>query len=146
VHDTAQNPFQDVMVQRGMCSEGQAPHSVVSLGGAKGGATVALHGRGVGGQHAEAEAVAEAGADFPALEFKSRSAGESVKPGRGGAAGAAKQTRARAPPLHAVNDIRYMARDTNVIRRYMVCSRFPEDTVAPRRAAAPFKSSTAIAT
>jgi hypothetical protein len=63
VHNTAQNPFQDVMAQHGMCSEGRAPHSVVSLGGAKGGATVALHGRGVGGQHAEAEAVAEAGAD-----------------------------------------------------------------------------------
>jgi hypothetical protein len=61
-----------------------------------------LHGRGVGGQHAEAEAVAEASADFPALEFKSRSAGESVKPGRGGAAGAADQARARSPPLHAV--------------------------------------------
>jgi hypothetical protein len=82
VHDTAQNPFQDVMAQRGMCSEGRAPHSVVSLGGAKVGATVALHGKGVGGQRAEAEA--EAGVDFPALEFKSRSAGESVEPGRGG--------------------------------------------------------------
>jgi hypothetical protein len=31
VHNTAQNPFQDIMVQRGMCSEGRAPHSVVSL-------------------------------------------------------------------------------------------------------------------
>jgi hypothetical protein len=81
VHDVAQNPFQDVMAQRGMCSDERAPHSVVSLGGAKGGATVAMHGRDVGGQHAEAEAVAEAGADFPALEFKSRSAGESVEPG-----------------------------------------------------------------
>jgi hypothetical protein len=40
VHDTAQNPFQGVMAQRGMCSEGRAPHSVVSLGGAKGGATL----------------------------------------------------------------------------------------------------------
>jgi hypothetical protein len=29
VHDTAQNPFHDVMAQRGMCSEGWAPHSVV---------------------------------------------------------------------------------------------------------------------
>jgi hypothetical protein len=65
VHDTAQNPFQDVMAQLGVCSDGRAPHSVVSLGGAKGGATVAWHGRGVGGQHAEAEAVAEANADFP---------------------------------------------------------------------------------
>jgi hypothetical protein len=35
VHDTAQNPFQDVMEQRGMCSEGRAPHSVVSLGGGR---------------------------------------------------------------------------------------------------------------
>jgi hypothetical protein len=25
VHDAAQNPFQDVMAQRGMCSEGRAP-------------------------------------------------------------------------------------------------------------------------
>jgi hypothetical protein len=105
VHETAQNPFQDVMAQHGMCSEGRAPHSVVSLGGAKGGAAVALHGRGVGGQHAEAEAVAEAGADIPALEFKCRSAGESVEPGRGGAAGAAKQASARAPPLHAVGNV-----------------------------------------
>jgi hypothetical protein len=40
--------------------------------------------------------VAEASADFPALEFKSPSAGESVEPGRSGAAGAAKQARARA--------------------------------------------------
>jgi hypothetical protein len=102
VHYTAQNPFRDVMEQRGMCSEGRAPHSVVSLGGAKGGAAVALHGRGVGGQHAEAEAAAGVGADFPALEFKSRSAGESVEPGGGGATGAAKQARARAPPLHTV--------------------------------------------
>jgi hypothetical protein len=93
------------MAQRGMCSDGRTPHSVVSLGGAKGGATVTLHGRGVGGQHAEAEAVAEAGADFPSLEFKSRSAGESVEPGRGGAAGAAKEARARPPPLHAVGII-----------------------------------------
>jgi hypothetical protein len=97
VHDTAQNPFQDVMAQRGIFSDGRAPHSVVSLGGAKGGAAVALHARGVGGQHAEAEAVAEAGADFPTLEFKSRSVGESVEPGRGGAAGAAKQELARLP-------------------------------------------------
>jgi hypothetical protein len=83
VHEMAQNPFQDVMAQRarGMCSDGRATHSVVSLGGAKGGAAVALHGRGVGGQHAEAEAVAEDGADFPVLESKSRSAGESVEPG-----------------------------------------------------------------
>jgi hypothetical protein len=96
VHDTAQNPFQDVIAQCGMCSDGRAKHSVVSLGGAKGGAAAAWQGRGVGGQHAEAEAVAEAGADFPTLEFKSRSAGVSVESGRGGAAGAAKQARARA--------------------------------------------------
>jgi hypothetical protein len=80
VNDTVQNPFRDVMAQRGMCSDGRAPHSLVSLGGAKGGAAVALHGRGVGGQHAEAEAVVETGADFPALEFKSRTAGESFEP------------------------------------------------------------------
>jgi hypothetical protein len=102
VHDTVQNPFQDVMAQCGTCSEGRARHSVVSFGGAKGGATVALHGRGVGGQHADAEAVAEAGADFPALEFNSRSAWRvsSQATCRGGAAGAAEQGRARASLLH----------------------------------------------
>jgi hypothetical protein len=102
VQDKAQNSLQDVMAQRGMCSEGRAPHSVVSLDGAKGGATVALHCRGFGGQHAEAEAMAEACADFPTLKFKSRSAGESDEPGRGGAAGAAEQARAHASPLHTV--------------------------------------------
>jgi hypothetical protein len=107
-HDTAQNPFQDVMAQRSMCTEGWAPHSVVSLGGAKDRATVALHGRGIGGQHAEAEAVAEAGADFPALEFKSPSAWKSVQPGRGGVAGAPEQARVRAPPLHAAGIVGFV--------------------------------------
>jgi hypothetical protein len=56
-------------VRNVVCAARYGHHTVVSLGGAKGGATVALQGRGVGGKHAEAEAVDEAGADFPALEF-----------------------------------------------------------------------------
>jgi hypothetical protein len=94
-------------IPRGMGSDGRAPHSAVSLGGAKGGAEVALHGGVVGGQLADAEAVVEAdrGADSPDLEFKRRSAGESVEPGRRGAAGAAKQARVHAPPLHAVGNV-----------------------------------------
>jgi hypothetical protein len=62
---TRQYPFQDVMAQRGMCSKGRAPHPMVDIGRAEGRATVALHGRGVGGQHADAKTVAEAGAPPP---------------------------------------------------------------------------------
>jgi hypothetical protein len=54
---------------------------VVAVADAKGRPAGALHCRGIGGQHAEAEAVAEAGADFPALEFESPGAGECVEPG-----------------------------------------------------------------
>jgi hypothetical protein len=43
---------------------------MVDIGRAEGRATVALHGRGVGGQHADAKAVEEASADFPSLELK----------------------------------------------------------------------------
>jgi hypothetical protein len=42
---------------------------VVAVAGAKGRPAGALHCTGIGGQHAEAEAVAEAGADFPALDL-----------------------------------------------------------------------------
>jgi hypothetical protein len=45
VHNTAQYPFQDVMAQRGMCSEGRAPHPMVDIGRAEVRATVGLHGR-----------------------------------------------------------------------------------------------------
>jgi hypothetical protein len=62
----------------------------------------ALHCKGIGGQHAEAEAVAEAGADFPVLELKNPGAGACVEPGRGGAASEANQARGLSPPLHAV--------------------------------------------
>jgi hypothetical protein len=79
------------MAQRGMCSEGRAPHPIVDIGRAEGRATVALHGRGVGGQHADAKAVAEASADFPTLELKGPGKGERVEPGRGWTASAAKQ-------------------------------------------------------
>jgi hypothetical protein len=66
VHNRAQNPFQDVMAQRGVCSKGRTLHHIVNIGRAVGRAPVALHGRGVGGQHANynAKAVVEAGADF----------------------------------------------------------------------------------
>jgi hypothetical protein len=80
VHSTAQYPFQHVMAQRGVCSKGRTPPPMVNMGWAEGRAAVALHGRGVGGQHADAKAVAEAGADFSALEFESLGEGECVQP------------------------------------------------------------------
>jgi hypothetical protein len=43
-------------------------------------AAVALDGRGIGWQHADAEAVAEAGTAFPTLELKSPGEGERVEP------------------------------------------------------------------
>jgi hypothetical protein len=79
------------MAQRGMCSEGRAPHPIVDIGRAEGRPTVALHGRGVGGQHADAKAVAEASADSPTLALKGPGKGERVEPGRGWTASAAKQ-------------------------------------------------------
>jgi hypothetical protein len=102
VHNTAQNPFQGVMAQRGMCSKGRTPHPMVNIGGAKGRAAVALHGRGVGGQHADAKAVAEAGADFSALEFQRLGEGKGIQPCRGRAARAAKQSGASTPPFCGV--------------------------------------------
>jgi hypothetical protein len=48
---------------------------MVNIGRAEGRAAGALYGRGVGGQHADAKAVAGAGADFAALEFQRRGEG-----------------------------------------------------------------------
>jgi hypothetical protein len=87
------------MAQRGMCSEGRAPHPMVDIGRVEGRATVALHGGGVGGQHADAKAVAEAGADFPTLELKGPGEGERVQPGRGWTASAAEQAGPGAFPV-----------------------------------------------
>jgi hypothetical protein len=64
---------------------------MVHIGMAEAGTAVTLDGRGGGGQSANAEAVAEASADFPTLELKGTGVGECVKPGRGGKASAAKQ-------------------------------------------------------
>jgi hypothetical protein len=102
VHNTVQNPFQDVMAQRGVCSKGRTQHPIVNLGRAEGGAAVALHGRGVGGQHADAKAVAEDGADFSALEFESLGEGKCVQPCQVWAARAAEQAGACAPPFCSV--------------------------------------------
>jgi hypothetical protein len=57
-----QHPFQDVLAQRGMCSKGRAPHPMINIGRVEVHTTVALPGVGVGGQHADAKAVAKAGA------------------------------------------------------------------------------------
>jgi hypothetical protein len=99
VHNTVQYPFQDVMAQCGMCSEGRAPHPMVDIGRAEGRATVALHSRGVGGQHADAKAVAEASVDFPMLGLKGPGEGERVEPGRGWTASAVKRARPSAFPV-----------------------------------------------
>jgi hypothetical protein len=93
------NPFQDVMAQRGMCSKGWAPHPMVHIGRAEGRPTVALHGDRVGEQHADAEAVAKASADFFALEVQSPGDGGRVEPCRDRAASAAAQVGAGAPPF-----------------------------------------------
>jgi hypothetical protein len=50
------------------------------------------HGRGVGGQHADAKAMAEVGADFSALEFQRRVEGKHIQPCQGWAARAAEQS------------------------------------------------------
>jgi hypothetical protein len=42
VHDTAQNPVQDVMAQRDVSSQGRTPHPMVNIGRAEGHATVAV--------------------------------------------------------------------------------------------------------
>jgi hypothetical protein len=78
------------MAQRSLCGEGRASHSVVAVARAKGRPAGALHCGGVRGQHAEAQSVAEAGSHLPALELQGPREWEGVKPGRGGAAGAAK--------------------------------------------------------
>jgi hypothetical protein len=83
VHNAAKYPIQDVIVQRGMCSKGWMPHPTVNIGREEGCTTFTLHGRGNGGQHADAKAVAKAGADFSALEFKSFGEGERVEPCQG---------------------------------------------------------------
>jgi hypothetical protein len=79
------------MAQRGECSKGRTLHPMVNIGRAEGRATVALHGMGVGGQHADAKAMGEASVDFSALEFESLGEGECVQPCRGRAARAAEQ-------------------------------------------------------
>jgi hypothetical protein len=61
MHNTAQYPFQAVMAQHGVCSKGRTQHSMVSIGRAEGRVTVALHGRGIGEQHADAKVVAKTG-------------------------------------------------------------------------------------
>jgi hypothetical protein len=75
-------------------------HPMVNIGRPEGRAAVALHGRGVGGQHADA--VAEAGEDFSALEFQRFGEGKCVKPCQGRAARAAEQAGASIPPFCSV--------------------------------------------
>jgi hypothetical protein len=89
VHYTAQNPFQDIVLQRGQGSEGRASQGVFSSVAAQGCHTRAQQLGYVLEHHAEARAVAEAGPDFSTLELKSRDEGEGVQPSRGGTAGAA---------------------------------------------------------
>jgi hypothetical protein len=60
VHNTAQYPILDVTAQCGVCSKGRTPHPMVNLFTAEGSVTMALSGRGVGGQHANVKAVAAA--------------------------------------------------------------------------------------
>jgi hypothetical protein len=72
---------------------------MVNIGRAEGRAAVALHGRGVGGQHADAKAVAEAGADFSALDFQGLGEWKGIQPCRGWAARAAEQAGASTPPF-----------------------------------------------
>jgi hypothetical protein len=55
------------------------------------GTAVTLDSGEVGGQSSNAEAVAEASADFPTLELKGPGEGECVEPGRGRMASAAEQ-------------------------------------------------------
>jgi hypothetical protein len=96
MHDTAQNPFQDVMAQRCLCSEGGASHTVVHVRVPEGRATSALHGGCVGGQDGGTQSVAEARLELPALELQGPSKRESVQPGGGGAACAAEEAGASA--------------------------------------------------
>jgi hypothetical protein len=70
---------------------------MVAVAGAKGRPAAALHCRGVWGQHAEAQAVAEAGPHLPTLERQGQ-----AEVGRQ----AQLSRRAGAPPLHAVGFVR----------------------------------------
>jgi hypothetical protein len=67
VHSTAQNPFQDIMAQREMCSKGGASHAVVGVRAVEGGSADALHGGGIEGQDGEAEAMLDGSLELPAL-------------------------------------------------------------------------------
>jgi hypothetical protein len=69
VHSTAQNPFQDIMVQREMCGKGGASHAVVGVRVVEGGSAAALHSGGIQGQDGEAKAVSEGSLELLALEF-----------------------------------------------------------------------------
>jgi hypothetical protein len=102
VHRMARIPFQDVMAQRGVCSKGRTPHPMVNISRVEGRAVVALHGRGVGRQHADAKVVAEASADFSALEFQRLGEGKGVQPCRGRASRTAEQAGASTPPFCGV--------------------------------------------
>jgi hypothetical protein len=92
VHSTAQNPFKDVMAQRGLCRQGRAPHAVVSVRVAQGDPTAAVHIRSVGGKHGKAKAVPEAHVELPTFELESSGEWESIQPGGGRAAGAAEES------------------------------------------------------
>jgi hypothetical protein len=92
VYSTAQNVRQDVVAQRGFCSQGGAPHAMVGVRAAQGGPTATLHTGSIGGKHGEGEAVLEASAELPAFELEGSAEWESIQPGRGGAAGAAEES------------------------------------------------------
>jgi hypothetical protein len=62
---------------------------MVNIGSVEVRTGVSQHCRGVGGQHADAEVVAEACADFPTLELKGPAEGKRAEPGRGWTAGTA---------------------------------------------------------
>jgi hypothetical protein len=75
---------------------------MVNIGRAEGRAAVALQGRGVGGRHADAKAVAEAGFEFSVLDFQSLGEGKGVQPCPGRAARAAERAGASTPPFCGV--------------------------------------------
>jgi hypothetical protein len=54
---TAQNPFQDIVAQCGLCSQGRASHGMVDVGAAQGRPQVHSGGTALWGQHDEAEVV-----------------------------------------------------------------------------------------
>jgi hypothetical protein len=89
---------QDVSAQRGLCSQGGAPHAVVGVPATQGGLIAALHAGSIGGKHGESEAASEASVQLPALELEGSGERKSIKSDRGGTAGAAeKGARARLP-------------------------------------------------